>query len=377
MLQCFTRELISYLIERWRALWLASLASSTLALSPAAATPALKSVAPDAMPTFTQAVPLQLGGRTQRDALGFTSGWPGIYAEARFRGQSALIGPISGRSRWRVFLDDVDIGILNTLVAPVFVIEGLSANMHTIRLERVDEDRFSIVQIAGVFVPADAQVLSPPRPKTRQIEFIGDSFMTGFALSAASLECTDERIWETTDTGLAWPVLVAKTLDADYQVNAYSGAGFARNFAYQRAMLPMPSLYDRLLPASREPYQRPDTWRPDLIIVALGENDFEPPFLSGEVPSSAEAVQKAVVPAIVSFVRHLRRANPSARIVLLDYGHLPSRNGHSAAIPNLTSEDRSRVSMLSMERDFGLTGCYGHLDTRDHRRIAERVLRFL
>jgi len=356
---------------------LVAFAAGLLALAPASAAPDLKPVEPDVIPVFTQAVPLRLGGRVLVQGTGFASGWPGVYAEARFSGRSALIGPVSGRSRWRVFVDGTEIGILDTRVEPIFVVEGLSADTHTLRLERVDEDSVAVVQIAGVFVPADAQVLPPARPKTRQIEFIGDSFMPGYAENAASFACTRQKVWESSDTGHAWPVLVARALDADYQINAYSGAGFLRNFVYQRAVPAMPSLYARAVPAVEEPYRRPGSWRPELIIVGLGENDFEPPILPSEPLSDLAAVRAAIAPAITRFVKQLRRANPSARIVLLDYGHLPTRTAHEAALARLPAADRKWVKMLTMERDFGLTGCYSHLDTADHRRVAERVLRWL
>jgi lysophospholipase L1-like esterase len=256
------------------------------------------------------------------------------------------------------------------------VVEGLLAGPHVLRLERVDEDSAAIVQIAGVFVPADATVLPPGTPKARQIEFIGDSFMTGYAENAASFECSRQKVWETTDTGHAWPVLVARALDADYQINAYSGAGFVRNFVYQGAVPAMPSLYGRATPAVADPYQRPRTWRPEIIIVGLGENDFEPPILPSEPYPNLEAVKAALVPGITRFVGQLRRANPSARIVLLDYGHLPTRAAHEAALARLAAADRKHVRLLRMERDFGLTGCYSHLDTADHARVAQIVLRW-
>jgi lysophospholipase L1-like esterase len=363
--------------RRSKAAWLAPIIASLLGFAPVWAAPQLKPVGPDAIAANTQAVPLKLGGRALVQGSGFASGWPGVYAEAQFVGASVLIGPISGRSRWRVSIDGAGIGVLDTLVAPVFVIEGLSDEAHTLRLERIDEDRFAIIQIAGVYVPTSGRTAPPAPPKARQIEFIGDSFMSGFAMSSASFECTDQKIWESTDTSLAWPVIVAKALDADYQISAYSGAGFVRNFVYQRAWPAMPSLYERTVPAVAGLYRRPATWRPDLMIIGLGENDFEPPVLTTDTLPTVDAVRTAIVPAIARFVQRLRRENPAARIVLLDYGHLPSRAAHDAALARLSPADRRQVSLLTMDRNFGLTACYSHLDTADHRLVADRVLRWL
>ncbi|MFO6445715.1 GDSL-type esterase/lipase family protein [Erythrobacter sp. NE805] len=341
---------------------------------PVGAAPAIVPVGPDALVAFDTPVPLRLGGRVRAEAEGFTSAWPGTYVEARFVGTQVLVGPFAGRSRWRVFVDGADLGLIDARIGPVFVVGGLAAGEHLLRLERIDEDRYANVQLLGVSVPRDARVLPPGPGRPDQIEFIGDSFMTGFGLSAGKAACTDEEVWETTDTSRAWPVLVAKALGADYAVNAYSGAGLVRNFVYQAGKPTMQKLYLRTLPETVEPWRRPATWRPRTIIVALGENDLSEPFLPREALADSDTVTRALAPALARFARGLRKANPGARILLLDYGYGPVREAHAAAYARLSARDRAAVRLVTMERDFALSGCFAHLDAADNRRVAARVL---
>src|SRR5690606_16277784 len=81
----------------------------------------------------------------------------------------------------------------------------------------------------GFYTPAKNHALAGPKRK-RSIEFIGDSFTVGYGNTSPSQECSNEEVYATTNSQLAFGPLVAKHFNADYQINASSGFGIVRNY---------------------------------------------------------------------------------------------------------------------------------------------------
>jgi len=109
----------------------------------------------------------------------------------------------------------VDGGKPIALVKPkpgLYQIAGMPAARHRLRIEVVSEDQDQPSVFGGFFGnPGTVSTKLPHR--SRQIEFIGDSFTVGYANTSTKRECTEQEVWSTTDTsqGIAPGSLLAST----------------------------------------------------------------------------------------------------------------------------------------------------------------------
>lgn len=119
----------------------------------------------------------------------------------------------------------------------------------------------------GTFVPAEPL-------KTRQIEFIGDSYTCGYGVDAKSR--LDKFTDETENASRSYAAIVARYFNADYMAIAHSGRGICRNAGSGVPWEMMPDLYQYTIDrdsttswdASKSAFQ------PAMTVIYLGANDF-------------------------------------------------------------------------------------------------------
>lgn len=107
-------------------------------------------------------------------------------------------------------------------------ISGLPSANHNIRVEKVTESVWVLGSFDGLYVPKSAKIAAPLQ-KARQIEFIGDSDMTGYGIRSTTTICTEDVVRLVSETQIAYPALLGKMTSADYQINAISGRGLVRH----------------------------------------------------------------------------------------------------------------------------------------------------
>lgn len=318
------------------------------------------------------ALPLRTVGRTVPGEGGFSlMQWPGVYFEGAFTGAEVTVGPVSGKARFKVEIDGAQAGLLAS-GDPALRISGLSQAAHQLRVERIDEQRDVVAGFGGATVPGAENVLAPPPPRARQIEFIGDSFTTGFGLTAGRSFCTNGKIWATTDTSQTFAARLGRHYDADYQVIAYSAGGLVRNSPFRRTKPVVPQLYERTLFDDPTPAPRDPTWRPQLLVLSLGSNDFAP-MDRREAWKTPAQVEAALVPAAVAFVRKLQDRYPGVKILLLDFDEAPVVASNRLIMAELEKAGVSDVRHVSTRDRFAFSGCFQHLDAADNARITTQL----
>ena len=300
---------------------------AALAAHPVAAQTVTVDTANRSITAGMQALPVHVGGRVETEPLPtpmpagatrFEHEWPGVYFEAAFRGDRVILKFDDPANEYRLTIDDLPPVTLAQPGAAEVTVGDLAAGVHSLRLEKVTESIDRPASFEGFYVPATARPLALPPPRARQIEFVGDSIMAGYGIRSATRECSQEEVRLLTDTQAAYPALVAKHFDADYQVNAISGRGLIRNYAGEAPETPLPALYPRALP-SREGAWRNASWQPQVIVLGLFTNDFSTPLGSGERWASDEAFAEAFIAAYTPFLADLHRRSPGAAVLV---GHL-------------------------------------------------------
>ncbi|MDI7775167.1 SGNH/GDSL hydrolase family protein [Asticcacaulis sp. EMRT-3] len=341
--------------------WTASLAIAALMLAGAA-----QAEAPLSLTT---------GGRVVHTDNGYVFQWPGVYFEGRFKGTAATIHFAPSHDIFNVYLDGLK---TQTVLASATPIVELSApdGDHLLRIERATEDQTTPAHFDGVTVPEAADALPAPAPHTRQMEFIGDSYTVGYGNSSPKTGCTREEVWASTDTSQAFGPLTAQHYHADYQINAISGRGIVRNYNGS-AGDPVPVAWPYVLFDKQTKYNDPD-WKPQLIVIGLGTNDFTTPLHPGEKWPTRDALHADYEATYVKFVQDLRARNPQASFILMATDQVDGEIQSEAkkVMATLQSKGMRRIAFLPMNNlSFG--GCDSHPTIHDDKTLSDELMAYI
>ena len=311
------------------------------------------------------ALPLNIGGRVAPAPQGgYDFGWPGVYFEGRFSGPEVEVAVNTGAEHLAVSIDGVRKAELTKSGETRLKLDQLGLGEHTVRLDKLTESQTGSARFEGFFVGSQGRALpAPTRP--RRIEFIGDSHTVGYGVRSASRDCTQAQVHDLTDTSLAFGPVLAGRLNADYRIEAFSGRGVVRNYNGFGPGEPLPALFPRLIPGQAEPrVSANDPWKPDVVVVGLGTNDFSTPLNPGERWADEAALRKDYRDSYVSFIQGLKASRPNARVFLIagdtfadDVAEVAQRAGATA------------VRITDMDRG----ACHWHPSVADQKMMADRL----
>ena len=255
-----------------------------------------------------------LTGPLPSGAMAYAHEWPGLYFEAAFTGIAVTLKFNDSVNEYRLMIGDlppipitqpgaVEIGLTDLLDLP-----------HDLRLKKGTGSIDLTGVFAGFYVAADAQP-GPVSPRPRQIEFIGDSDMTGFGIRSSRRIGTPDQVRLMSGTQAAYPALVAGHFDADYQVNAISGRGMVRNYDGFDPGIAIQFVYPTSLPSGGTAHEQA-SWHPQIINVALGGNDFATGLHADENWVNPAALIDYFTNNFSRFVTDLHVKNPNATILI-------------------------------------------------------------
>lgn len=362
---------------------IACLALSTDAL----AAPALEMVpGHDQASRGLKPLPVHVGGRAlasrgDRGSTRWLQAWPGGYYEAAYTGGDVVLRFDDAWNEYRLLIDDeAPIPIVRPGRAEARI-TGITPGAHRLRLERVTEGAPGT--FGGFFVARDAKPGTVAQ-RTRQIEYIGDSSMTGYGARSPKRQCTPLEVDRQSDTQNAYPALVAKHFDADYQVNAKSGVGLIRSYggATDRTMT---VLYPRTV-RDNEVRTVDPKWKPQLMVIRLVA-DFTGSIGPNEKWRDFGALGRDYVAAMGSFVEQIARRYPRTAIAIwwLDFSGV-QQPGFWRMMADGQAQIRARALAAGarqvefpVESNAGLSfsACHNHMSLADHRVMTQRMIDFI
>ncbi|GHI03506.1 hypothetical protein Scel_18270 [Streptomyces cellostaticus] len=303
--------------------------------------------------------------------------WPGVYFEGRVSGTGVGIVLNDSAADYDVQIDGATVATLVTPGNTTHWINGLSNSTHTVRLVKRNDTPGDTSTFGGFVAAPGGAVLSKPAPRNRQIEFVGDSLTVGYGNLSTSRTCTSDQLKRNTNSDVSYGALTARQLNADYQINGYSGLGMVRNYNGGRTDVTYRTFYDRaLLNVSGDVWQNPGTWRPQVVVVNLGTNDFSTAINPGE-PWTPESLAAAYRSAYGDFIQKLRtRYGADTTIVAVGAGQYAGHVQQVVKARNDVGDSRVRYWFLD---DSGLDflGCDWHYSAHDDRLIADRLTSFI
>ncbi len=332
------------------------------------------------MPKGLAPLQMMVGGRVQVQAddedsvpgrSEFVYQWPGTYFQAAFRGKALYFRTGNGRQGLRLTVDHGPAFALVSSHPSVYRVQGLARGSHTVRLAVVTESQAGAAQFYGFAVRAKDS-LSPSASEARQIEFIGDSYTVGYGNTSATRSCSSEEIWATTDDAQAFGPVTAEHFGADYQVNAISGRGVVRNYNGGKSDT-LPEVYPFVLFDKKQAYEDAG-WKPQVVVVGLGTNDFSTPLNVGEPWATRVELHTAYESTFIAFLNRLRERNPRALFVIWatdgEHGEVQSEAGKVVA--RLKENGDERVEFVPVS-GLKMSGCDGHPSIADDKAISLRL----
>ncbi|QJU59060.1 GDSL family lipase [Sphingomonas sp. AP4-R1] len=352
-----------------KAHWLAALLLGSIA-APVCSQIVMKAEGPPGL----KALPFATHGRAVSQPNGdILRQWPGTYFETAFAGPSIYFRVGPGEVSLRVSIDgEAPVALVKPVPGSYRVSAG-GSGVHRVRIDVVSESQREPTIFGGFFAPPSTHAAPLPH-RTHAIEFIGDSHTVGFGnTSEARRHCTQSEVWATTDTSQGIPALVARHINADYQVNAISGRGIVRNYDGFAA----PTLPEAYPFALLDRSARADAlhWRPQVLILSLGTNDFSTPLHDGERWANRDALHADYEATFLRFVRMLRARHPHAYLLFwaTDLGGDEIETEVARVVDQLHASGDRRVGYEPMNGlRFG--GCDSHPDLADDRTIANRLI---
>lgn len=252
-------------------------------------------------------------GRAVSDGTRLEFGYPGVTSRVCFRGNRLWLTGASnqGRSHLAVIYDGRQVG---ELVVPKRESELLvweapahaALGEHCVDVVHLTETWIGVVTLTGFRV--EGEVLPPAPFPTRRLLFIGDSVTCGEAVRRKP-ECSKDETWW--DAYEAYGPVVARTLNAQFQLVCFGGKGVMRDWQGKTDVLNAPQFFPLAIPDERQLTYALESYVPDGVVVSLGTNDFNPAL--GAFPARREFVG-----TYTTFVRTLLATYPNAQIWLTE-----------------------------------------------------------
>ena len=208
------------------------------------------------------------------DAAGPRFAWSGSRILANFSGTSVSAKlEDSGSNFFAVLID----GMLQPKLHPAAgmgeypLATGLAEGTHSVELYRLTEASEGNTRFLGFTPSPGGKLLDPSAGPARGIEIIGDSISCGYGDEGPDMDCHFSPTPRTTTSRTAPSPRELRRGPRHHRLVRQRGRLQLRH-RHDRARCP--TLYDRILPLEPTPTWDFSRWKPEVVVVNLGTNDF-------------------------------------------------------------------------------------------------------
>jgi len=234
---------------------------------------------------------------------------------------------------------------------------------HKVELVHRGETWLGVPSIAR-FTTDGTFLAAPPLPK-RRLLVLGDSVTCGAVMERGA----DEKdMPEWSNPRLSYGMLAARALDAQVQLVCYGGRGLVRSWNGHTDEFQLPAFYDLAIADAAHPVRwKQADYDADLIVIAIGTNDFNP-----GIPERASYVD-----AYADLLRRVLRDHPHAQVALTE-GMLLNGDKKAALIGYLKEAmarvHDARVHLLAPATYQPGDAVNGHPTTAQHAVMVAELL---
>lgn len=298
---------------------------------------------------------------------------PGVYITVRFAGPHCEI-ILNDEVRWgknynylQVTLDGRTWRLQTSGKRDTIRVKADDADrdrIHTLIICKNTEGNTGYLELAGIRC---SELMRPPTPPMRKIEFIGNSITCGTGSDVAEIPCGKGEWHDQHNAWLSYGPLAARTVNAQYHLSSVSGIGLMHSCCGMNVL--MPQVFDKI-----DMYNDTIRWdfkhyEPDVVTVCLGQND--------GIQEKSLFIEK-----YISFIRQLRKVYPGATIVcttspMADAALRSFMKPVLSEIVSLTRKSGdSSVYAYFFSKQYN-RGCDGHPDLAEHALIAGELSAFI
>ena len=296
--------------------------------------------------------------------------WSGSSVIANFQGTSvqARLNDLGGNYFYSIIDNGTPVLITCASGQHTYTIaSGLSDTTHKIELYKRTEGTNGAVAFLAFLLDNGKTLTAPPARPARKIEFYGDSVTAGLALDSTA----DDQAANYSNSYLAYGSVTSRNLNAEHHTIAVSGIGLV--ISWWDANMPK-NYYYRLNSSSDSSNWDFSQWKPDCIVINLGQNDF---WLG--------TTQSQAVTGYVDFVNLLRTrygdmAHKNIPIILV----LGSMDATQAGSPWPGYIQQAINSLKNTYSDnnvyttiFPFDGLYTHPHAPQHAAMAQQLTNFI
>ena len=323
---------------------------------------------------------VRIMGRHVMDGGAVTFGASGVTFFIKFRGTALDVelermSPDTANHDWfTVVVDGGEPTRFRTLLHSqrYTLARDLSRGEHTVALSKATEGQNGHDRL--VAVRTDELLQAEPLP-ARRIEYIGNSITAGYGLDPRPVACKQGTWYDETHAWLAYGPRVARRVNAQWMLSAISGIGMIRNWNSPGPV--MPNVYQGVFMEYADSTTKWDfrQYTPDLVIVALGTNDFS----DGDGKTPRPALDgDTFVRDYTHFVAGVRARYPNARLLLLTSPMLDAARNQTLAgylqrvIAARAAAGDSAISHFAFRGRY-TSGCDGHPDLAEQLEMANEL----
>jgi lysophospholipase L1-like esterase len=309
--------------------------------------------------------------------------WSGTRIIVRFEGTALSIEiddeeRADGGSRYDVAVDGSSVSTLalGSGTQTYEVAKDLPAGTHIVTLTRRTEPQVGVSQFKAFAFPNDGKLLAPPKAPERRIELIGDSEVVGYGIECAKK--TEHFSAATENYLLTYSERVGVQLGAEVRNLGFSGKGVYRNNTPGNDRYG--AYYPRAVPRLQPSAWDFSTWKPDVVWVSLGANDYD---LGGN-PDRPPPTFDHFKDSYRDLLDTIRAKNPDAKIVAVVQSFVndiyppgyKARSNIKNALSQLVDERHDAgdanvfLAELPQAQESELTGCDSHPSAALHEKLA-------
>lgn len=253
--------------------------------------------------------------------------WPGTMIDVEFTGTycALIIKNINHQelTHFGALVDGVmqKFFLKNTREDEMYVLaEDLENTAHTLKLVKTLASH-NYIEFVGIVVDKDAEVTKPGHKYDMKLEVYGDSVSAGENVEDIYFEGQQDHpehhMNNAADNAyFSYPLMLARRLNAEIHDVAQGGIALLDGTGYftSDCLLGMVSCYDKL---SYSPYEERTQWdfsryTPDLVIIAIGQNDHQPDPDAVKRPD----YRRMWKDKYIAMVRDLMKKYPDAKFIL-------------------------------------------------------------
>jgi lysophospholipase L1-like esterase len=295
-------------------------------------------------------------GRSADMSKGVTCDWSaaGFAINAYCRGDVKLKLTVSGSCYFSVFVDGVKQEGDVLAKATTVLAKGLEAGEHLIEVFRQTEVRQGLVVLKSLSV--EGELLEAPKDKPLRLVFIGDSISSGFGTNPKTQTGAEDHV----DATLAYPFLVSRALDADFEIDAVIGIGLVKGYVTET----MGEIFKYTDYYRSKKTEYTCDKRTDAVIINLGTND--------ATMSSDPGLFKEAVKALVHDVQAMYGNN-----VPIIWIYNSMRADHSKYTLEAIEDLKVEGINIEAEKFKADASAYGHPGVKAHQKDADQLIELL